>query len=326
MVFYKTLRTGLRWGLVLPLVTAMLWLLTASARAADGKITRSGFDLYYHTVGAGEPLILLAGGPGLDADLLKPVATELGRDHECILLEQRGTGRSLLKSYTPATANLSLYIEDIEALREHLKLEKLTLLGNSWGMMLALAYASAHPDHTRAIVTLGSGPIAYDYFTVFNDNIRSRLWPGDRDAQARAGRLRNRNQAVYQGLRAILPGYFYDHDHGERYARAIPLDGFNGLVSGPVMGELFRAHYDLRPGLHRVTAPVLLLQGRQDPAGEANLYEAHLALSGSRILFLEKCGHLPWVEQPERFYRACREFLSEVYRPRLPVTPGVPTL
>ncbi len=298
-------------------IATMPAVVLASTRADDGKdekITRGdGFDLYYHTIGAGEPIVLLSGGPGMDVDLLKPVAVELGHDYQCVLLEQRGTGRSRLKAYSPATLSLDLYVEDLDALRDHLKLDKLTLLGNSWGMMLALAYATAHPDRVRAIVTMGSGPIDYQNFPVFNDNIRSRLWPTDRDAELRAQRQRDREAAVRDDLRAILPGYFYDHELGERYAHSVSADLFNASINGPVMGGLLRAHFDLRPGLRGVTAPVLLLQGRQDPAGEANLYEAHEALSGSRLEFLEKCGHLPWVEQPDRFYRACRLFLGEVY-------------
>jgi len=163
---------------------------------------------------------------------------------------------------------------------------------------------------------MGSGPIAAEYFAAFNDNIRARLWPIDREAQQRASRLRDRASANFEDLRAILPAYFYDHDLGERYAAAMTPDGFNGEVNGPVMGALAKSHFDLRPGLRKVNAPVLLIQGRQDPAGEANLYEAHLALAASHLEFLEKCGHLPWVEQPDRFYRACRQFLAEVYPAR----------
>jgi proline iminopeptidase len=307
-------------AVILGIALTILFGVCNSARSEDGRVPRDGFDLCYRTVGVGEPLVLLSGGPGIDASFLDPVADELGHNFECILLEQRGTGRSRLKTYTPATVSLSLYVDDLEALREHLKLDKLTLLGNSWGMMLALAYASAHPDRVRAIVTMGSGPVSYDYFTVFNDNIRSRLWPSDLAASHRAVRVHDKNVAAFDALRAILPGYFYDHDRGERYAGALAMNGFNSAVGPPVMGALFRARFDLRPGLHRITAPVLLLQGRQDPAGEANLYEAHLAIAGSRIQFLEKCGHLPWVEQPDRFYRACRQFLTEaLHRPTSPL-------
>ena len=279
----------------------------------DGKIPRDGFDLYYHTVGRGEPIVLLSGGPGLDADLLRPVADELGKDYACVLLEQRGTGRSRIKAVSPQTVNLKLYIEDLEALRVALRADKLTLLGNSWGMMLALAYASAHPDRVRAVVTMGSGPVVWTYFGEFNDNIRARLRPNETAAQQAAGKLSDRDAAAFEQLRAILPGYFYDHEKGIRYAQSIRQSGYKSQINPFVMSNLYKAKFDLRPAMRQVHAPVLLLQGRQDPAGEANIFEAYLALPNARLTFIERCGHLPWVEQPQKFYRACRKFLGEVY-------------
>ena len=305
---------GCRFVAVTAAVGLVLFLLTGSARAdRDGKIARDGFDLYYHSVGQGEPIVLLSGGPGMDADFLRPVADELSHEYECVLLEQRGTGRSRLKTVTPATANLKLYIDDLEALRENLHQPKLTLLGNSWGMVLALAYGAAHPDRVRAIVTMGSGPIAASYFTCFNDNIKMRLRPEDVDAMQKARQNKDKERGEWERLKAILPGYFFDRDKALRYAPTVRPDGFNSSINGVVMGALRKEHFDLRPTLRRLTAPVLLIQGRQDPAGEGNLYETKMALPNARMVFLDKCGHLPWAEQPERAYRACREFLSQIY-------------
>jgi proline iminopeptidase len=88
---------------------------------------------------------------------------ELGKNYQCIMLEQRGTGRSKLSKYDASTINLKAYIEDIEALRKQLRIDKLTLTGNSWGMMLALAYGGTYPNNVRAIASVGSGPITRDY-------------------------------------------------------------------------------------------------------------------------------------------------------------------
>src|SRR5947208_5069769 len=85
--------------------------------------------------------------------------------------EQRGTGRSKLPKYDASTINLNAYIEDIEALRTQLHAEKFIVLGNSWGMILGLAYAGTHPDAVRAVVTIGSGPITFEYLGVFSDNL-----------------------------------------------------------------------------------------------------------------------------------------------------------
>src|SRR5438128_11827377 len=91
--------------------------------------------------------------------------------------EQRGMGRPKLPKYDSSTINLNAYIEDIEALRKKLHAEKFIVVGNSWGMILGLAYAGTYSSAVRAVVTIGSGPITYEYLGVFGDNQNTRLWP-----------------------------------------------------------------------------------------------------------------------------------------------------
>src|SRR5256886_13374992 len=70
--------------------------------------------------------------------------------------------------------------------------------------------------------------------------------------------------------------------------------------------------YDIRPKLRTITAPVLLLQGRQDLAGEANVCEAHSLIRNSTLSFIDKCGHMPWLEQPEQTWKIVDEFLAHL--------------
>ena len=150
----------------------------AGAAPAEGKVTRDGVDLFYSIVGtSGDYVLILSGGPGEDIRSMQGIADELGKKCRCIMWEQRGTGRSKLPKYDPSTINLNAYIEDIEALRKHLQAEKLIVVGNSWGMILGLAYAGTYPSAVRAAVTLGSGPITAEYLGVFGDNQITRLGP-----------------------------------------------------------------------------------------------------------------------------------------------------
>jgi len=140
----------------------------AGASPAEGKLTRDGIDLFYNIVGtSGDYVLVLSGGPGEDIRSMQGIADELGKKYRCIMWEQRGTGRSKLPRYDPSTINLNAYIEDIEALRKHLQAEKFIVVGNSWGMILGLAYAGTYPSAVRAAVTLGSGPITAEYLGVF---------------------------------------------------------------------------------------------------------------------------------------------------------------
>src|SRR5947208_8564441 len=172
---------------VATLATACLLNLTGTIQAdlapgqqnfADGKIARNDAELFYTIVGtSGDYVLVLSGGPGEDIRSMQGVADELGKKYRCIMWEQRGTGRSKLPRYDSSTINLTAYIEDIEALRKQLRAEKLTVVGNSWGMILGLAYAGTHSEAVRAVVAIGSGPITLEYLGVFSDNQITRLSP-----------------------------------------------------------------------------------------------------------------------------------------------------
>ena len=108
-------------------VTVLLLLVTGGAQTAsarqslrEGKVARDGFDLYYTVVGSDGPYaLILSGGPGEEVRSMQRVVDELSKRFRCVMLEQRGTGRSRLSRYDASTINLNAYIEDIEALRKH---------------------------------------------------------------------------------------------------------------------------------------------------------------------------------------------------------------
>jgi proline iminopeptidase len=286
------------------------------AAATEGKVPRKGFDLYYTIGGTNGPYaLILSGGPGEEIRSMQGVADELSKRYRCIMLQQRGTGRSKLSKCDPSTINLNAYIEDIEALRKHLQIDKLILVGNSWGMMLALAYGGTYPDHVRAIVTIGSGPITTDYLAVMIENMKSRLCPSDMEVieywTEPSRHAADFERAEFERVRATAPAYFYDRKAGLQYGKELAPDEFN-----PYVAPAFKAGgaFDLRPKLKAITAPVLLLQGRQDIAGEANIDEAHLLISNSVLKFINKCGHMPWLEQPEQTWKIVNEFLDSLPR------------
>ena len=287
----------------------------AQQNLADGKVTRDGVDLFYTIVGtSGEYVLILSGGPGEDIRSMQGIADELGKKYRCIMWEQRGTGRSKLPTYDASTINLNAYVEDIEALRKHLSTEKFIVVGNSWGMILALAYAGTYSEAVRAVVTLGSGPITYQYLGVFGDNQSTRLWPSEieiRDFWREPGReAANFDRANFERLRAATAAYFYDRKKALQMAMELDPKDYNFRV--PPAFIKAEGKYDIRPKLRSIAAPVLLLQGRQDLAGEANIYEAHSLISNSTLAFIDKCGHMPWLEQPEQTWKIVDNFLAQL--------------
>jgi len=287
----------------------------AQQNLIDGKVTRNGVDLFYTIVGtSGDYVLVLSGGPGEDIHSMQGVADELGKKYRCVMWEQRGTGRSKLPTYDSSTINLNAYIEDIEALRKQLHAEKFIVVGNSWGMILGLAYAGAYPNAVRAVVTLGSGPITYEYLGVFVDNQSTRLWPYEieiRDFWREPAReASNFDRANFERLRAATAAYFYDRKKALQMAMELDPKDYNFRVPSAFIKA--EGKYDIRPKLRTVAAPVLLVQGRQDLAGEANVCEAHSLIRNSTLAFIDKCGHMPWLEQPEQTWKIVDNFLAHL--------------
>ena len=290
----------------------------AQQNLADGKVTREGVDLFYKIVGppTGDYVLILSGGPGEDIHSMEGIADELGEKYRCIMWEQRGTGRSKLPRYDSSTINLNAYMEDIEALRKQLHAQKFIVVGNSWGMILGLAYAGTHPDAVRAVVTIGSGPITLEYLGVFSDNQNSRLGACEielrdfwRDPSREAA---DSDRAAFERLRAATVAYFYDRKKAVQMAAELNPNDYNFHVPPAFLKA--EGKYDIRPKLKTILAPVLLLQGRQDLAGEANVCEAHSLIKNSTLAFIDKCGHMPWLEQPEQTWKIVEDFLAHLPR------------
>jgi proline iminopeptidase len=289
----------------------MFLAIAATVHADDGSFTRDGIVLHYHTAGSGSPVILLSGGPGFEVDYMLPVGDFLPASYQRVFLEQRGTGRSRVE-LTSDTMTIRNVVEDLEALRVHLKQERLFLVGHSWGGMLAMAYAAAHPDRIDRLILIGPGGPTLEFTQWFPDNIRMRLRPEDLEAERSWDDAEKRgvdaDKAALEGIRAITPGYFFDREKGLAFAKQLT-DGTVHVKVNQLLFDDMAKHYDSRPGLQKLNRPVLIVQGHQDPVGDKTAEDIHAAIKNSVLIYINKCGHFPWLEQPEALRKAISEFL-----------------
>jgi proline iminopeptidase len=283
----------------------------------EGSVRREGFTLHYRTVGSGVPFLLLGGGPGTEVAYLAGIAQELSSSYKCILLEQRGTGRSQLPNPTPDQMTVKLFVEDIEALRASLNLDRFMILGHSWGGMLAMAYAVAHPDRVDSLILVDSGGMDLSFGANFRDNVSARASMGERQelekadaAIERASDAKTLNAARISYSRLRTPFYFYDRKLADKILALLPGDSNQQRVFLLMQNDLAN-HYDVRSGMKSLSRPVLIIQGRQDPMPETVAIEIHETVTNSQLVFIDQCGHFPWIEQPTSFYRAVRTFLDK---------------
>jgi len=296
------------------LLLIALLLAPAAARAQDGSFVSAGVELHYRSAASGPPVVLLSGGPGFNVDYMIPVGDFLPAGYRRIYFEQRGTGRSRPAKTALESMTLQAVVEDLETLRVHLKQDRLLLVGHSWGGMLAMAYAVAHPDRVDRLILIGSGGPTLEFTQWFGDNIDARLRPQDLEArsywQTAAKNGVAPDKVALENVKAITPGYFFDRQKGLAFASEIKEGDLHNDVSALLSTDLGK-HYDLRPGLAKLDRPVLIIQGHQDPIGDKTAEDIHALIARSTLTYINKSGHFPWIEQPDDFRRAIAEFLSK---------------
>ena len=287
-------------------------------RWQESDAPTADLSLAWYEAGSGPTVIFLNGGPGDDHRYLRPVAAPLVGEFRCVLYDQRGCGHSRLAPLDETTLQVERFVEDIDTLRPRLGQQRLRLVGHSWGATLALVYAVAHPDRVERLALVAMGPIDEEMDAVATANLLKPLSATERDARARLWADLRRavdadDRAQVRALRAQeaplgMRAWFATPEALRRFlATYLADDPPNWRVN-----RLASASYRrLRPGLRyeRVTAPVLIVYGYQDFEPITQAYVLRARMPQAQLCFLNSCGHHPWIEQPEPFYRALRAFL-----------------
>jgi proline iminopeptidase len=265
--------------------------------------------------GKGPALVLCHGGPGM-WDYLGPVAALLDDVVTVYRFDQRACGRSSGgPPYDVATA-----VADLDALRVHWGLDNWIVGGHSWGARLALAYCLAHPSRVRGLIYLSGTGIDPAWHAAYRANRAVRLGPaGQRRLAALQERFAKAGDAEIVAADRELRSFACALDVADQ-TRAHDLvqqifvaDCTVNHDVNRLLGVDARQTIEtdaMREQLARLRVPTLIVHGEVDlrPVWIAH----HLAglISGARLQTMPNVGHFPWLEQPERFARIFRRFLS----------------
>lgn len=251
-------------------------------------------------------LIVLHGGPGFDHTTLRPYFDRFADTHQVLYLDHRGNGRS---TGEPGTWNLAQWGDDVRAVCDALGIEKPCVYGNSFGGMVALSYASRHPDHPAKVVFSSTAA-------------RMRLEETFEMMEELGG----------ERARAVAEAFWTDPDEGSRAEyMEVCLPLYNpvphpeeeaALKKRALMRTEVLEHFvlgemrtmDLRPGLAEVSCPALVLAGRWDPVTPVACSEEILeSLPGgvAGLEVFEHCGHGVHRDDPEKAEAVLREFLAD---------------
>ncbi len=282
---------------------------TALHDAAGAMVAVDGVRLYTRRAGEGPSVVVLHGGPGAHHDYLLPQYDGLARGRTLLFYDQRGGGRSPVGRDTPV--GWREQVADLDRLRELWGLERLALLGYSWGGLLAVLYALEHPGQVALLALVAPAPVAVEWRREFERRLARRMaepWIARARAELTSSGLLRSDPEKYRRVAFALSvvGYFHHASH----AKELTPFRVTARTQQAVWESL--GEYDLRDRLRttfpRGTAPrSLVLQGIYDPMPIEAARET-AALLDTGVIELAT-GHAPHVEATEDFLQALAGFL-----------------
>lgn len=289
----------------------------------EGMIRVPGGKVWYRMVGAdtaGTPLLVLHGGPGASSSYLENFE-ELAGERPVIFYDQLGGGRSE-RPNDLSLWTIERFVDELAAVRGALSLDRLAILGQSWGALLAVAYLLARgTDGVRRLIL--SGPLLNVPQWVDDQRRLLRLMPQEiRNAVNDAEASGNFDSDDYQ---TAMDAYYRRHlcrlsPWPECLIRTFDEMGLGvyQMMWGPseftCTGTL--GSVNLLPRLKEINLPVLITCGRHDEAIPATCEEYCRHIPGAQLAVLEDASHSHHLEQPGQYFTAVRNFLTQI--PEIP--------
>jgi proline iminopeptidase len=298
---------------------------TAASTAVEGHFTGAdGVRLFYRKVGRGNDLIVfLHGGPGLNMGNGGYDMEPLSQRRTLLMYDQRGGGRSeIVTNSKLLTADC--HVRDLEALRQHFKIERMKLVGLSWGAGLAVLYAKEHPERVERLLLVSPiSPAKTPFFEERTKKIDALI------GSAGVSRMNEIRQMLPQagddeavalcrewfGLSS--PPYFvkpeaFTRARSNRICDAPPAALRNRfVVVSATVGSL--GDWDFRPHLARLQTPTLVVEGAKTNVPLPATREWAATMPNARLLLIPDAGHVHFIEQPAAFFSAAEQFLGGEY-------------
>jgi proline-specific peptidase len=292
-----------------------------SLRAREGTIYFRGYRVWYACIGEGEklpgklPLLCLHGGPGASHDYLESLGAMAKRGRQVIFYDQLGCGNSDQPN-NPSLWKVPLFVEEVGVVRRALGLDRLHLLGQSWGGMLAMEYALTQPVGIASL-TIASSPASMIQWVAEANRLRGGL---PADVQAVLQRHEAAGTTSSSEYQSAMMDFYRLHlirvdPMPDAVARTFAklernpqvYQTMNGPSEFHVVGNL--KNWDITAKLPEIKVPTLVTSGRHDEATPLIAETVHRGIRGSEWVMFENSSHMAHVEEADRYMMVLDEFL-----------------
>ena len=292
----------------------------------EGFVDAHGVLIYYKIVGHGAPLMIVHGGPGASHDYFLPYLMTLARTNKIVFIDERGSGRSE-KLEDASKYTVENMVEDIEAVRQALNLGKISLMGHSFGGVLAQAYAFKYQKNLTHLI-LGSTFHSTSAMNAVLANEKQQMTAEKREkleAFEKAGLFdkgkpweKGRYPSEYAEL-AWGDGYFsflYQRHPDPNYD---PVAG-NTTNSWDLYREMWGSHgefvidgnlksVEYADRLSSIHVPTLVICGDHDESDPSLSKTMHEKIAGSKLVIIPQAGHLVFVDQTNLYLKTIDDFV-----------------
>jgi proline iminopeptidase len=292
----------------------------------EGFVDANGVLIYYMEVGRGAPLMIVHGGPGASHDYFLPNLLPLARHNRLIFIDERGSGKSQVLE-DPKGYTVENMVEDVEAVRLGLGLGQISLMGHSYGGVLAQAYALKYQQNLTHLILASTFPSTSQMNQVFvrmkekmTPELRAKIDTLEKGGLFGQGPDYRKNRYTDEYMSAAWgEGYFPYLYQNRPDPNNDPIQG--GVMSWDLYREMWGSdgefvidgnlksveYVDRLPSIH---VPTLIIAGDHDECDPSLSQEMHEKIAGSKIVILPKSGHMTFVDQPTLFLGAVDAFLG----------------
>ncbi len=286
-------------------------------KVEEETVEINGVKHFIKKMGSGKPILVLHGGPGMFHDYLVPHFEKLAKDYQIIFYDQRGSGRTEFPQDTTSITTEN-FVEDLESIRNHLKIEKMNLAGHSWGAALAINYGKKYPEHLNKLVLISPAPATSEYFDQMFNNMQKKR--SDKDTKE---------------LVKLMSSKEFEKREPKTFLKAVSLGDKVNLVNQKSVTELYKPmtftkasannfllvnsimeknffDYNLTEGIDMIQCPSLIIIGDLDNVPFASNQLLQEALD-ARIEVLKPACHYPFFETPKEFNSAVKNFITPEY-------------